>query len=169
MPLKALYNHEPIYGNTAKVNYTDEEFEKYLYWCTVRGQALNELHLSCNMMNDKKWDSLAEVMNFQKENYHILQNATFIGGDPLDNNIYGYISWTKDGEGIIAMRNPTKEKTSLTLTLNQLMGTPENLSGAKCVSVYNKTFEIGDRIYSYGDKVDLTLHPFEVMILKFTK
>lgn len=169
MPLKALYNHEPIYGNTAKVNYTDEEFEKYLYWCTVRGQALNELHLSCNMMNDKKWDSLAEVMNFQKENYHILQNATFIGGDPLDNNIYGYISWTKDGEGIIAMRNPTKEKTSLTLTLNQLMGTPENLSGARCVSVYNKTFEIGDRIYSYGDKVDLTLHPFEVMILKFTK
>lgn len=169
MPLKALYNHEPIYGNTAKVNYTDEEFEKYLYWCTVRGQALNELHLSCNMMNDKKWDSLAEVMNFQKENYHILQNAAFIGGDPLDNNIYGYISWTKDGEGIIAMRNPTKEKTSLTLTLNQLMGTPENLSGAKCVSVYNKTFEIGDRTYSYGDKVDLTLHPFEVMILKFTK
>ena len=29
MPLKHIYNHEPIYGNHAKVQYTDEEFEKY--------------------------------------------------------------------------------------------------------------------------------------------
>lgn len=27
MPLKHIYNHEPIYGNHAKVQYTDEEFE----------------------------------------------------------------------------------------------------------------------------------------------
>ena len=43
MPLKHIYNHEPIYGNHAKVQYTDEEFEKYIYFDVARGQALNEL------------------------------------------------------------------------------------------------------------------------------
>ena len=34
MPLKHIYNHEPIYGSYAKVSYTDEEFEKYIYCCS---------------------------------------------------------------------------------------------------------------------------------------
>ena len=55
-PLKAIYNHEPIYGNTAKIKYSDEEFEKYIYWCAIRGQALNEIYISHSTMNDSKWD-----------------------------------------------------------------------------------------------------------------
>lgn len=168
-PLKNVYNHEPIYGNCAKVKYTDEEFEKFIYWCAVRGQALNELYLSHTMMNEVKWESLAKVMRFQKENYHILKNAAFIGGDPTDNNIYGYFSWTKEGEGIIALRNPTDEKTSLTLNLNKLMGVPENLENIRKINIYNKTMPETREVYSYGSKIDLTMHPFEIMIFKFTK
>jgi hypothetical protein len=108
-------------------------------------------------------------MKFQKENYHILKNATFIGGDPADNNIYGYISWTDEGEGIIALRNPTKEKTSLTLNLNKLMGVPEDLSEVKRYNIYNNSMPETDELFSYGSKIDLTIHPFEIMIFKFTK
>lgn len=169
IPLKNLYNHEPIYGNTAHVNYTDEEFEKYIYWCTVRGQALNELHLSVNMMNESKWTSLSEAMNWQKDNFHILKNAQFIGGNPEENNIYGYISWTPEGEGIIAMRNPNNEETSLTLTFNKLMGTPQSLKGAKCFNVYCKSMPETDETYDYNSKMDLTMKPFEVMIFKIAK
>lgn len=167
--LKALYNHEPIYGNEAHVCYTDAEFEKYIFWCTVRGNALNELHLSCNMMSEGKWKALSNAMNFQKDNYHILQNATFIGGKPDENNIYGYISWTDDGEGIIALRNPTKEKTDLTLNLNKLMGVPEDLNGVRMQKIYCHS-SIQEKVsYSYKDSIDLTLSPFEAVILKFTK
>lgn len=166
IPLKYLYNHEPIYGNTAKVSYTDEEFEKYIYWCMVRGQALNELHLSPNMMNAQKWLSLSNAMNCQKDNYYILQNASFIGGDPLDNNIYGYISWAENGDGIIALRNPNNEETSLTLTLNKLMGTPECLKDAKRYNIYCKTLRETDETYDYNSKMDLTMRPYEVMIFK---
>ena len=59
MPLKHIYNHEPIYGSYAKVSYTDEEFEKYIYFDVARSQALYELHLSYNMMNKSKWRTLA--------------------------------------------------------------------------------------------------------------
>lgn len=169
IPLKHIYNHEPIYGNTAKVKYTDEEFEKYIYWCMVRGQAINELHLSTNMMNDNKWTTLSNVMNCQKKNYHILENATFIGGNPVENNIYGYISWTEQGEGIIALRNPTNEDTELTLTLNKLMGTPTCLEGAKRFNVYCKSIVEDDETYDYNSKMDLKLHPYEIMIFKIAK
>jgi hypothetical protein len=168
-PLKNIYNHEPIYGTSANVEYSDEEFEKFAYWCAIRGQALNEFYISYTMMNEYKWESLSRVMKFQKENYHILKNATFIGGDPADNNIYGYISWTDEGEGIIALRNPTKEKTSLTLNLNKLMGVPEDLSEVKRYNIYNNSMPETDELFSYGSKIDLTIHPFEIMIFKFTK
>lgn len=168
-PLNHIYNHEPIYGHTAKVNYTDEEFEKYIFWCTVRGQALNELHLSYDMMNDYKWTSLSKAMQFQKENYHILKNAQFIGGNPNENNVYGYTAWTQDGEGIIALRNPVDEKRSLTITLNKLMGAPESLEGVKRYNIYCKSLNEGSGTYRYNDKMDLTLHPFETVIFKISK
>lgn len=169
IPLKHIYNHEPIYGNTAKIKYTDEEFEKYIYWCTVRGQALNELHLSTNMMNDSKWTTLSNAMSFQKKNYHILKNATFIGGNPVENNIYGYVSWDEGGDGIIALRNPTDEDTDLTLTFNKLMGTPESLKGAKRFNIYCKTMVETDENFDYNSKMDIKLHPYEAMIFKIAK
>lgn len=169
MPLKHIYNHEPIYGTYAKVNYTDEEFEKYLYFCACRGQALNELHLSHSMMNKSKWRTLANVLEWQKNNYDILQNAMLIGGNPTENNVYGYFSWNDSGDGIIALRNPTDEKAPLTLTLNKLMGCPENLEAVQRYNVYNLSNKESYDSFSYGDKIDLTLQPFEVKIFQFGK
>ena len=169
LPLSAIYNHEPIYAKTAKVEYGDKEFRKYLFWNAARGQALNELYLSPDMMNDAKWSSLAEVMRFQKENFHILKNASFIGGNPEENNVYGYVSFTEDGEGIAALRNPTDEKTPLTLTFNKLMGVSENFQNVKCTPIYlNSEVDTGG-YFSYNEKLDLTLQPFGLIILKFTK
>ncbi|MDD6728803.1 MAG: hypothetical protein PUE08_06270 [Eubacteriales bacterium] len=167
MPLKHIYNHEPIYGNTAKVDYTDEEFEKYLYFNACRGQAFNELHLSYNMMTKSKWRILTNVLKWQKTNYDILQNAMFIGGKPDENNVYGYFSWDEKGNGIVALRNPTAEKAPLTLTLNKLMGCPEDLKDVKRYNVYNESGKESYDSFSYGDKIDLTLRPFEVKIFQF--
>lgn len=166
-PTKNIYNHEPIYGNAAKVNYTDEEFEKFLFWCACRGQALNELYLSYSKMNTSKWLTLARVLRWQKANYHILKHASFLGGKPDENNIYGYTAWTKEGEGIIALRNPTDEKTALTLTLNKLMGCPETLRAVKRYNIYNTSAGDTLDLFSYGDKINLTLQPFETKIFQF--
>lgn len=167
IPNKYIYNHEPIYGTCAKVDYTDEEFEKYLYFNACRGQALNELHLSYTMMNKAKWRTLANVLQWQKSNYDILQRVNLIGGKPDDNNIYGYFGWTDNGDGIIALRNPTDEKTSLTLTLNKLMGCPDNLKDVKRYNVYNESGIESFDSYSYGDKIDMTLKPFEIKVFQF--
>lgn len=166
-PASRIYNHEPIYGNEANLDYTDNEFEKAFYFNACRGAALNELYISESMMNEEKWQILADCINWQKTNYHILKNAMFIGGDPAENNVYCYASWTKDGEGIIALRNPTNEAAPLTLTLNKLMGCPENMHGIKRFDVINKSTSISNEIYNYNDKINMTLAPFEIKILQF--
>lgn len=169
LPTKYIYNHEPIYGNCAKVDYTDEEFEKYLYFNACRGQAFNELHLSYSMMNKSKWRTLSTVLQWQKSNYDILQRVSFIGGKPDENNVYGYFGWTEKGDGIVALRNPSDEKAPLTLTLNKLMGCPEDLKDVKRYNVYNESGKESFDSYSYGDKIDMTLKPFEVKIFQFGK
>lgn len=166
-PLSRIYNHEPIYGYEAHLDYTDEEFEKAFYWNVCRGSALNELYISEGMMNDKKWQILSDVISWQRKNHHILKNAMLLGGDPVQNNVYCYTSWTDDGEGIIALRNPTNESAPLTLTLNKLMGCPETLEGVKRFNVYNKDATDSGSIYKYNDKINLTLAPFEIKILQF--
>ena len=168
LPQSYIYNHEPIYGTQAKVSYTDEEFEKYLYFNACRGQALNELHISYSMMNKSKWRILSNVINWQKANFDILRNSKFIGGNPAENNIYGYFCWNNDSDGIIALRNPTDEKTALTLTFNKLMGCPEDMKNVQRYNVFNSSPESFDS-YSYGDKLDLTLRPFEIKIIQFGK
>lgn len=169
LPLYAFYNHEPIYGKSAKVEYTDEEFEKYLFWCAVRGQALNELYLSADLMSDAKWEALKKVMRFQHENFAILKNGMFIGGNPQENNVYGYISFSDDGEGIIALRNPDSEPSPLTLTFNKLMGAPETLSDVHTQMIYGTPVDAPDTTYAYNGKLSFTLAPFEIKLFKLTK
>ena len=166
-PAANIYNHEPIYGKEAHLDYSDEDFEKAFYWNACRGSALCELYISDSMMDGDKWQILSDVLSWQKHNFHILKNAMFLGGDPAENNIYCYASWTKDGEGVIALRNPTDETTSLTLTLNKLMGCPETLKDVQCFNVYNKSSGESANTYSYNDKIDITLAPFEIRILQF--
>lgn len=168
-PVANIYNHEPIYGNEANLDYTDDEFEKFLFWNACRGQALNELYISASMMNEEKWHSLAKVLAWQRLNHHILKNAMLLGGNPADNNIYCYASWTESGEGVIALRNPTNESAALTLTLNKLMGVPESLKDVHRYNVYNLAGKESDEHYNYGDKINMTLKPFEVKILQFGK
>ena len=169
LPLNAIYNHEPIYARAAGTEYSDREFAKYIFWNVIRGQALNELYISPEIMNNAKWASLASAMSFLKNNYHILKNATFIGGNPEENNIYGYVSFTEEGEGIVALRNPTDENTPLTLTFNKLMGVSENFQNTRCQAIYLTSQLDTGGFFSYNEKLDITLHPFELMILKFTK
>lgn len=168
-PVANIYNHEPIYGVEAHLDYTDDEFEKMLLWNACRGQALNELYISPSIMNEEKWRSLAKVLKWQRLNHHILKNAMFLGGNPSENNIYCYASWTNDGEGVIALRNPTNEAASLTLTLNKLMGCPESLENVRRYNVHNLTGAESDDLYNYNDKINMTLQPFEIKILQFGK
>lgn len=168
LPLWAIYNGELIYGRNTELDFSDDEFEKLVFWRACCGAALNEMSISRGRLEDEKWAALVRAANWQRANYDILKNAIFIGGNPAEDNIYLFSAWDKDANGIIALRNPSNESTPLTLTLNKLMGCPEGMSGLKRTNIYNRKGSVDGDVYNYNDQINLTLAPYEIKIFQFS-
>ncbi len=166
-PHEFIYNHDPIYGNTAKIKMTDEEFRKYMLMMTTRGNAFWELYYSYNMFNKAKWRINGDALRFVRNEYEILKTSRFIGGSPTDGEVYGYSAWTEDG-GIVSLRNPGNEPKRYVLNLDKTIGTFYSNVNMKRVFVYPYTEELDENTYNYGDFVTVELEPTEAVIMKFT-
>lgn len=173
-PLSHLYNHDPIYGKTAKLagKMDDDEFRTYLLMMATRGTAFWELYYSYDMMNEgRKWEINAEVLRWICDNYGILKNAKLIGTTPAKGTPYGFSSW-EGNEGIISVRNPSGQVQDFTITLDRTIGMPEGLEGLYRVPVWAFHSSVvpakaDNRLYRYGEQMSFTLQPGEVLIWKF--
>lgn len=166
-PHEFIYNHDPIYGNTAKISMTDEEYRKYMLMMTTRGNAFWELYYSYNMFNEAKWRINADALRFVRNNYEILKSSQFIGGSPKDGEVYGYSAWTENA-GIVSLRNPSNEKKSFTLTLDEKIGVYKTTDNLKKVSIYPYTTDSDSKTYEYGDEITFELSPCEAVVMKFS-
>ena len=174
-PLAHLYNHDPIYGNTANLagKMNDDEFRTYLMMMATRDTAFWELYYSYNMMNEgQKWVINADVLHWINDNYEILKHAKLIGQTPAKGTPYGYSAWSGQ-EGIISVRNPSDEVKEFDFTLDRIIGMPEGLKGLYRTSVW--TYRAGeqkedtkDHLFGYGEQISLSLQPGEVRIWKFS-
>ncbi len=166
-PHEFIYNHDPIYGNTAKIKMTDEEFRKYMFMMTTRGNAFWELYYSYNMFSEAKWRINADALRFIRNDYETLKTSQFIGDSPSNAEVYGYSAWTEN-EGIVSLRNPSNEKKSFTLTLDKTIGVYENTENLNKVSIYPYITDVDNTTYKYGDKITFELESCEVVVVKFS-
>lgn len=174
-PLAHLYNHDPIYGNTAGLagKMDDDEFRTYLMMMATRGTAFWELYYSYHMMNEgQKWEINADVLRWISANYRILKHAKLIGQTPAKATPYGYSCWSGE-EGIISVRNPSHEVKEFEITLDRTIGMPEGLKGLyRTVEWTYRTDkqETDDEthLFGYGGQIKLSLQPGEVRIWKFS-
>ena len=167
-PAAHMYNHDPIYGNTAKVQMTDGEFRKYLYMLASRGTAFWELYYSYNLFSPEKWQINADVLRFLREKFHILRHAQLIGESPKTGSVYGYSAW--DGEeGIVTLRNPLNRVQSFSVTLDRQIGVGEEARDMACVVWLPYSPEPMKRVWQYGDTVQVELQPHAVRLLCFGK
>ncbi len=166
-PHEFLYNHDPIYGNTAKISMTDEEYRKYMLMMTTRGTAFWELYYSYNMFNEAKWRINADALRFVRNNYKILKASQFIGGSPKEAEVYGYSAWTENA-GIVSLRNPSNDTKSFTLTLDEKIGVYKETDNLKKVSIFPCTSDVDDKTYKYGDEITFELSSCEAVIVKFS-
>ena len=166
LPQRALYNHDPIYGNEAKVSMSDEDFRVYLFTMAMRGTCFWELYYSYNMMNEAKWRINYSVLRFLEDNIDVLSNSVIFGGRPSKSQVYGFSAFL-DNEGILCLRNSSGETTDYTVRLDESIGVNKNLIYAPMVQIlpYNNK-GIGD-IYSFGDTVKVSLAPYETKIMHF--
>lgn len=168
VPQCALYNHDPIYGNEAKVSMSDEDFRAYLFTMAMRGNCFWELYYSHNMMNSAKWRINYSVLRFLEENIDVLSNSVIFGGRPSRGQVYGFSAF--DGnEGLLCLRNSSGETTDYTVRLDETVGVSKDLIYAPAVQILPYSTKGIGNIYSYGDIVKLNLAPYETKIMHFGK
>lgn len=165
-PQSQLYNHDPVYGNEAKVNMSDDEFREYLFTMAMRGTAFWELYYSFNMMNKAKWRINYSVMRFIEDNLDVLSNSIIFGGRPSKGQVYGFGCFDKL-EGIVALRNSSGERKDYTLCLNETVGACSELLYASMTQILPYKGSATGEAYSYGDKLNVSLAPYETRILHF--
>ena len=167
-PQRALYNHDPIYGNEAKVSMSDDDFRVYLYTMAMRGSCFWELYYSYNMMNEAKWRINYSVLRFLEDNIDVLANSVIFGGRPSKEQVYGFSAFA-DNEGILCLRNSSGETTDYTVRLDESIGVNKNLIYAPMLQLLPYNTKGIVHIYSYGDTVKVSLAPYETKILHFGK
>lgn len=167
-PQMGLCNHDPIYGNTAKVSMTDDEFRSYLFTMATRGSFFWEYYYSYNMMNENKWLINYAVMRFIEDNKDVLSNAVVFGRRPSENEVYGY-SCFSDYEGIVSLRNSSDTPKEYELILNEVIGVKKTLVPVNTYMVLPYAPEGSIGAYGYGDRVKVSLAPYETKILHFGK
>jgi len=166
-PLKNVYNHDPIYGVSAGIEFTDDDFRNYLMINATRGTAFWELYFSPSMMNDAKWRITADVLEWAESNSKTLEKAKLFGKRPDQGGVYGYSAWN-NGEGIVSFRNAGNKEQSYTLTLDNTVGVPTDLKNAKMAQILPRVDESKVKDMSYGDTLTVTLAPHESRIYQFT-
>lgn len=168
LPQRCLYNHDPIYGNEAKVSMTDDEFRDYLFTMATRGTAFWELYYSHSMMNEAKWRINNAVLSFLEDNIDVLSNSVIFGKRPSLSQCYGY-SCFNGTEGIVSVRNSADRPMEYTLKLDEEIGVNISFRKCKATTVLPYTTKQSEELYGYGDTLTVSLKPYETKIFHFNK
>ncbi len=186
-PFMNIMNHDPIYGKTGtnmtKNNVNAEQLQNYFYAYAMRGSAFWELYLSDSLMDEDKYEVIAESVEWGENNYHILKNAKMFGGHPNNNlkldggpnytddgNAYGFSAF--DGsDGLISFRNPLTTNTTISLTFDRNIGVPEDTD---CVYYIEHKYEYTGSIaqtgeFKYGETYEFELGPDEHVIVRVSE
>lgn len=166
VPGSRLYNHDPIYGNEAKVELSDDEFREYLFTMAMRGSQFWELYYSYNMMNKAKWRINYSVLRFMEDNIDALSHSVIFGSKPGEEKIYGY-SCFKDFEGIIGIRNASSNASEYIIRLDENIGVSKRFIYGKMTQIIPYKGVTPDVSYAYGDTIKISLAPYETKILHF--
>ena len=167
-PQMSLYNHDPIYGASAKVKMSDDEFRSYLFTMAARGTSFWELYYSHSLMNEAKWRIDHSALRFIDRNMFVLSHSVIFGGRPSGEKCYGYACFTDD-EGILCLRNSSGEKQSFTVKLDENIGISKDFSSKEVCTVIPYTVGKLAEGYGYGDSFTAELDAFETKIFHFGK
>ena len=90
------------------------------------------------------------------------------GGNPRENEVYGYTAWVKD-QGYISIHNPSETKKRYSFTLDRAFGLMPESGRFYLSSPIELSLKGLKEQYAYGDTIALTLEPKEIRVLNFDK
>jgi hypothetical protein len=148
------------------INDSISDFRDMVWSFFGAGSALQELYISPDRMKPEFWPLLAEAAKWAKSNENILCDTHWIGGSPLNMEVYGFASWTPD-KGIITVRNPYDKPKDFEFILDNILEIPDKYKGVfQLKSVRSDDAEKVEWKIISGESKRLSLKPFETKILE---
>lgn len=146
------------------INDSKEDFTQMVWSFFGAGSSLQELYISHDRMKPDFWPILAEASKWSKKNEDILSDVHWIGGSPINLEVYGFAAW-KQGYGVLTLRNPSDKPQQFILDLKTLFEIP-GINPKKYIlidklNVEGNTFEV-----LTNKPLEITIEPFELNVFE---
>jgi len=149
------------------INDSIDDFSDMVWSFFGAGSSLQELYISHDRMKPEFWPILAKAAKWAKENENILKDTHWIGGSPINLEVYGFASWTPE-KGIITLRNPSGDNKSYKINLDEILELPSGFSGEYLLrTTYgadSKSMKLQNNTNS-----EIQLKPYETRIYEVAK
>jgi len=159
------------------IHQTPDAFQNDAVTVIMRGNAFISMYINPVYMNQSRWQDLAGIMTWARNNYGIIQNTSPIlplswknGEVPklsydyvMPREIYGY-SHVVDGNGLLHLRNPWIAPQTISLKLDDQIGFSTDNSNMSVVSLYPEVRLYGQNL-NYGDGLSILVEPYETLVL----
>ncbi len=125
-PLNSLMTQGFVHakaGPAAALGNDPREIRREMRSFFASGTCLQELYVSPEKLTQENWDDLAACASWAAKNADVLVDTHWIGGDPARGEVYGWASWSPR-QGILALRNPTARRASITIDLGRAFELP---------------------------------------------
>ncbi len=166
-PLNSIFNHEP---KKVSSDEDPDEFRRYLLMSLSRGTGFVELYLHTFSLSESDWEVLAEGMHWVHHVFPAFQRARMIGGNPLEDEVYGYTGWTEDF-GYVSLHDPSDEAREFPIAFDRALGLPKDaLKKKRSYTVTSPLKEDPSQLPQQGvagEQIVLTLPPGSIRILEF--
>ncbi len=148
------------------INDSIPDFSDMVWSSFGAGSALQELYISHNRMKQQNWQILAEAARWVKSNEDVLSDTHWIGGNPLNLEVYGFASWIPR-KGIITLRNPNDRDQEFAMSLDHNLELPAGYHGKYSISAIKGDAPFADKLVLGSDEMlNIRLKPFQVLILE---
>lgn len=133
------------------------------------GSSLKELYISHDKMKPEQWAILAEAVKWSTRHASILEDTHWIGGSPINLDLYGFASW-KNGEGILCLRNPADKAQQITIDLCRWLELSNTEAGRYLLKTpWAEAADQRSLTVATDRPTVLTLKPFECLVFNVTR
>jgi hypothetical protein len=159
--LHGIISAENAYYGLEKIQ-TDSDFSDQVWSFFASGTQLQELYITPDMLNEKKWDNLAKAAKWSRANSDVLVDTHWIGGNPTKMEVYGWASWNRI-KAIFSLRNPSDKVQTYYLDLDKDFELPSDIDAKfslKMIYGNNNTIPA-----TYSKALVITLQPLGTIVV----
>ncbi len=166
-PLNSLMNQgiaQARHGSASELGNSREEMRKEIRSFFGCGTCLQELYITPGMLSPENWDDLAEAARWSKANAETLVDTHWIGGDPLQGQVYGWAAWSKK-KGIVTLRNPAPQAAVFALDVGKAFELPPDTpTRYQLISPWKEDAGREPLSAQAGRELNIPLEPFAVLV-----